>query len=180
VRDGNAALVGLRRVSRACGGAMPDSAAVRGDVDLGRVVGVEKDAMAPLKVVAPDACPMGASVGGAVGRGVKAADIERIRIAGIDGQVVDVLRFREQGPPRLAAVVRGVDTAIPVGVLALLSPGREVKPLRIARVDLQAGWSGDARGKVDTLPVFRLVRRAIQGSGAGRGVVLSLAAASDN
>src|SRR5208337_1953832 len=123
---------------------MPDSAAVCGDVDLGGIVGVKDDAVAPLEVVALDALPMGAAVGGAVGRRVKAGDVERVGMAKIDGQVVDVLRLREEGSPGLAAIVRGIDAPVPVGVFTLLSPCREVEALRIAGIDLEAGGTGDA------------------------------------
>ena len=53
--------------------------------------------MAPLEIVALDALPTGAAVHGAVSGGIKAADIKRIGMLGIDGQIVDVLRLGEEG-----------------------------------------------------------------------------------
>src|ERR1035437_3057773 len=99
--------------------------------------------MAPLEIVALDACPMGAAVGGAVGSSVKAGEVERVRMVGIDSQIVDVLRLREEGSPRLTAVVGCIDTAVVVGNFTLLSPCRQVKALGIARVDLQTSGTSD-------------------------------------
>ena len=115
---------------------MPDAAAECGDVDLGRVIGVEENAVAPLEVVALDACPVRAAVGGAVGSGVKPGEIERIGMAGIDGQVVDVLRLRKEGSPRPASIIGDIDAAVPVGDFPLLSPCRQVEAQRVAWVDL--------------------------------------------
>ena len=142
--DRNRSLVGLGRSGGACGWPTPDSPAVGGDVDLGGVVGVEEDAVAPLEVVALDPFPMASAVGRAIGRGVKAGDIERVGMIGVDGQVVDMLRLREEGSPCLAAVVLGINAAVAVGILAFLSPCRQVKALRVAWVDLEAGGAGDA------------------------------------
>src|ERR1035438_2895856 len=148
--------VRLRWIVYACSWSVPNSAAECVDVDLRGVVGVENDAAALLEVVALDACPMNASVGRAVGGSVKAGDIERIGMVGIDGHVVDVLHLREDIFPRAAAVVRGKDAAIPVGAIALLSPCRQVETMRIAWVNLQGGGAGDAWRNIHTLPVFRL------------------------
>jgi len=159
---------------------VPDSAAVSGDVNQGGVVGVEDDAVAPFEVVALDASPAHAAVGGTIGSSVKTADIERLGMARVDGQVVDVLRFCEEGLPRLAAVVGGIDAAVPVSICFLLSPCGEVEALRIARIDLEAGGAGDACWQIDELPVIRLVRRALERSGSGHRAVFGLAAARDD
>jgi len=88
-------LVGFGRVRGAGSGPMPHPAPVRGDVDLAWLVRVENDAVTPLEVVSLDSCPMIAAVGGAIGRGVEAADVKSVRMVGIDRQIVDMLRLRE-------------------------------------------------------------------------------------
>ena len=47
-------------------------------------------------------------------------------MVGIDGEIVDVLGFREERAPRFSAVLGIKDTTIPVRGLAFLSPGGEV------------------------------------------------------
>jgi hypothetical protein len=75
-----------------------------------------------------------------------------------------VLQFREEGPPGLASVIAGKDTAVLIGGLAHPAPGAEVEAQRIAWVNLQSGWPGHASRERDALPVFRLVRRAVNRS----------------
>src|ERR1039458_8904218 len=123
---------------------MPNSTTVCGDINLRGIVGIENHAMAPLEVVALDVFPMDAAIGGAVSSSVKTADIKYIGMLGIDGQVVNVLRLGVKSPPGLTAIVGGINTTVHIGGVTLLPPCRQVKPLRIARVDLQAGWAGNA------------------------------------
>ncbi len=61
--------------------------------------------MAPLEVVALNAFPMRTAISGAESRSIKAANVKYVGMMGIDGQIVNVLRFREEGAPRFAAVV---------------------------------------------------------------------------
>ncbi len=83
---------------------MPNSSAVRRDVDLAGVVGVGEDAMPSFEVVAIDTLPVDAAIDGAECSRVEAANIERVGMLRIDRQIVDVLRFREERAPSVSAV----------------------------------------------------------------------------
>ena len=122
--DRNVGLVGLGRSARARGGSVPHSAAVSGDVNLRGVVGIEKDAMAPLEVVSLDSFPTDTAVDGAIGGSIETGDIEIVGMMGIDGQVINVLRLRKECLPCLAAVVGAINAAVSVGIIALPVPMR--------------------------------------------------------
>lgn len=81
---------------------MPHPSAISSDVDLQEVVGVGNHAVTPLEIVALDALPMRSAVYRTAGCRVKAADVERVRLAWVDGQIVHVLRLREESPPGYA------------------------------------------------------------------------------
>src|ERR1017187_3523516 len=69
--------------------------------------------VAPLEIVALNARPIKACVDGAVCGCIEAADVQRVRRVGIDGDIVNVLRLDEDWLPGCAGVGRKIDTAAP-------------------------------------------------------------------
>ena len=102
------------------------------------VARVGDDALAPLEVEAADPRPGLAAVGRAERRLVEAAGVEDLRVARVDGHVVDVLGLAQDVPPRRARVRRHEDAAARVAVGVRDAPGREVEALRVRGIDREA------------------------------------------
>src|SRR5204863_4887014 len=104
------------------------------------------------------------AVGGAVGRLVEAGSVEHLRIARIDGDVVDVLRLRQHVRPGGTGVGGEEDPAAGVSPRRGHAPGGEIETTRVAGVRGDRVGSVGPRGQGDARPVLGPVRRAIEGT----------------
>jgi hypothetical protein len=100
--------------------AVPDAAAERGDVDLHRVVRVWNHAVAPLEVVAGNAPPGFAAVGGTPSRGLESGGVQQLGISRIYRHIANMLILRENVAP-LPTAIGGEEDAPFAGLLGYLA-----------------------------------------------------------
>src|SRR5262249_28116491 len=116
---------------------MPDASAEGGDVDKAFAGRVGNHTMPPFEVVATNAAPCFAPVGRTPGGRLESARVERVRIAWIDGYIVDVLIAIEDAAPTHARVNREIDATAAVRLGPAAAPPGKVKATWIARIDGQ-------------------------------------------
>src|ERR1700722_17084193 len=80
----------------------------------------------------------------------------------VDGQVVDMLRFRVERFPCAASVFRHIYATATVRALALVSPCSEIQSVLVARVEREAGGAVDSLGKGHAFPVLGSICRSIE------------------
>ncbi len=147
--------------------AVPDAAPVGGDVDFCRIIRVEDDAMTPLEVITFDPVPMCAPVSGTIGRRIEPRDIEHLRMPLVHRQIVNMLRVLKDRLPRQAGVRGKKNSAAPVYLDSLMSPRREIQPVRVSRIDGEPGGSVHSFWKIHFDPVLCFVCRAVERSRPG-------------
>src|SRR5881296_3089678 len=138
----------------AVGGPIPDASPERRDVNHGGIPRVRDHAMAPLEVEASNACPGLASISRTPRRRFESAGVKGAWVAGVDGNVVDVLVTGERVPPGLAAIRRNEDAALDRAVRCFAAPSCQVKAVRVFRIDSDAVRAVDAVRQQDSLPMF--------------------------
>src|ERR1700761_8087994 len=80
----------------------------------------------------------------------------------VDGQVIDMLRFRVERFPGAASVFRHIYATATVCALALMSPCSQIQSVLVARVKREAGGAVDSFGKGHALPVLGFIGRSIK------------------
>src|SRR5215510_6546311 len=84
---------------------VPNTSAEGGDVNRIRIRGIRNDPMSPLEIEPGNARPVFPAIEGPPGGGLESRGIEPVRIAGIDGHVIDVPVAVENLAPALATVL---------------------------------------------------------------------------
>src|ERR1700751_4978556 len=106
-------------------------------------------------------------VSGLPDRRFKTGCVQNSWIDRIDTHVIDVLVLIEYRPPVLAAIFRKVDSTTFAMLPSSARPRRQIEPLWRLRIDRQTVRSIDSSRKSDSLPMFGIIRRAIQGAISG-------------